>query len=530
MVTNTLTLDTILPVSTLLFLTFLILFLHSLPFQPKDKATMTASRRLPPGPTPLPVAAGNLLTMLNHSPCFRWVLTVSEKNDITCIRLGGTHVIVVNCPVFAREFLKKHDATFASRPLTMATEYASRGYLSTALSPWGDQWKKMRRVIASEVLAPARLRLQSSLREEEADHLVKYVHNHCENTGKVIDIRRAARYYSGNMIRRMMLGVRHLGAGGEHGGPGEEEVEHVEAAFEVLSMLYAFCPSDFVPSLRYLDLGGHEKRMKEATRVIHKYHDPLIDEKLKKRRGGKEEGEEAEDIIDVLVSLKASDGSWLLTGEEIKGQAAELVYATVDNPSNTVEWALAELLNQPDLLQKAVDELDRVVGLDRLVKEADFPHLPYIKAVAREALRLHPVTAFNLPHVAMADATVAGYFIPKGSQVLLSRVGLGRNPKVWTDPLRFNPDRHLEDGSGKVELAEPDLRFISFTTGRRGCMGAALGSVMTYMLLARLLQAFQWSPAPGDEPIDLSEEKKSLCVARPLRAFATPRMKLLADM
>ncbi|XP_072966791.1 ubiquitin C-terminal hydrolase 22-like [Typha angustifolia] len=151
MVTNTLTLDTILPVSTLLFLTFLILFLQSFPFQPKDKATMTASRRLPPGPTPLPVAAGNLLTMLNHSPCFRWVLTVSEKNDITCIRLGGTDVIVVNCPVFAREFLKKHDATFASRPLTMATEYASRGYLSTALSPWGDQWKKMRRVIAKLV-------------------------------------------------------------------------------------------------------------------------------------------------------------------------------------------------------------------------------------------------------------------------------------------------------------------------------------------------------------------------------------------
>lgn len=202
----------------------------------------------------------------------------------------------------------------------------------------------------------------------------------------------------------------------------------------------------------------------------------------------------------------------------------------MDNPSNAVEWALAELLNQPDLLQKAVDELDRVVGPDRLVQEADFSHLPFIKAVAREALRLHPIAPFNLPHVAMADATVAGYFIPKGSQVLLSRVGLGRNPKVWTDPLRFNPDRHLEDGSGNVEIAEPDLRFISFTTGRRGCMGAALGSVMTYMLLARLLQAFRWSPAPGVERIDLSEEKTSLYMVRPLRASAKPRMKLLADL
>ncbi|XP_072968138.1 tyrosine N-monooxygenase-like [Typha angustifolia] len=524
-------LETIFPTSnTLLFLISLFFFLlHSLAFQPKDKTTSASRRRLPPGPIPSPIV-GNILTMLRHKPHFRWILNVSERKDITCIRLGGTHVIVVNSPALAREFLKKHDATFATRPCTIATDYSSRGYLSVIFTPWGDQWKKMRRVMASEVLSPARLRLQSCLREEEADNLVRYVYNCCKNAGEVIDVRRLVRYYSGSVIRRMTFGVRHFGDGGEDGGPGEEEVEHVEAAFEALSMFYSFCPSDFMPSLRCLDLGGHEKRIREATRVTQKYHDPLIDERLEKRRGGKEEGEKTEDIVDVLVSLKASDGSWLLTAEEIKALAADLTYATVDNPSNAVEWALAELLNQPDLLQKAVDELDRVVGPDRLVQEADFSHLPFIKAVAREALRLHPIAPFNLPHVAMADATVAGYFIPKGSQVLLSRVGLGRNPKVWTDPLRFNPDRHLEDGSGNVEIAEPDLRFISFTTGRRGCMGAALGSVMTYMLLARLLQAFRWSPAPGVERIDLSEEKTSLYMVRPLRASAKPRMKLLADL
>ena len=72
---------------------------------------------------------------------------------------------------------------------------------------------------------------------------------------------------------------------------------------------------------------------------------------------------------------------------------------------------------------------------------------------------------FNVPHLSMADAVVAGYFIPKGSHVLLSRVGLGRNPRIWEEPLRFKPERHMNDDV--VDLAEPELRFISFSTGRR---------------------------------------------------------------
>ncbi|KAJ8649815.1 hypothetical protein MRB53_002850 [Persea americana] len=83
------------------------------------------------------------------------------------------------------------------------------------------------------------------------------------------------------------------------------------------------------------------------------------------------------------------------------------------------------MLNQPKVLQKAVEELDSVVGRERLVQESDSHRLNYIKACAREALQLHPIAPFNLPHVSTADSTVAGYFIPKGSHVLLSRTGLG---------------------------------------------------------------------------------------------------------
>ncbi|KAL6133442.1 hypothetical protein ACLB2K_065677 [Fragaria x ananassa] len=88
------------------------------------------------------------------------------------------------------------------------------------------------------------------------------------------------------------------------------------------------------------------------------------------------------------------------------------------------------MLNQPEILTKAQEELNRIVGIDMLVQES---HLPYIRACARENLmfiQLHRLISRG-SHVSIADAIVAGYFIPKGSSVVLSRLALGRNPKVW---------------------------------------------------------------------------------------------------
>ncbi|KAH7671809.1 Cytochrome P450 protein [Dioscorea alata] len=150
-------------------------------------------RNLPPGPLALPIV-GSLPMMLWREPRFRWVLQKAEGKDITCIRLGNVHVVVVNLLEIAREFLKKNDAIFASRPITMATEYSGRGFLSAVIAPWGDQWKKMRRVIASEVINHKRLQSMAKLRVEEADNLVRYI-QYQSKASEVIDVRKALRYY-----------------------------------------------------------------------------------------------------------------------------------------------------------------------------------------------------------------------------------------------------------------------------------------------------------------------------------------------
>ncbi|KDP45698.1 hypothetical protein JCGZ_17305 [Jatropha curcas] len=479
-------------------------------------------QQLPPGPKPWPII-GCLLAKYRNEPAFRWIHNLMKQmnTEIACIRLGNVHVIPVTCPKISCEILKAQDANFATRPISMSTRFTSKGYLTTILAPFGDQWKKMRTVLVTEMLSAAKQRRFYGARVEEANHLVRYVYNQC-NEGGLVDVRVAAQHYCGNVTRKMMFNKRFFGKGKKNGGPGFEEEEHIDAIFRVLHYLYAFCLSDYLPCLVGFDLDGHEKIIKEANGIIGKYHDPIIEDRVQQWKDGTKK--EEEDFLDVLITLKDDNGNPLLSTDEIKAQITEIMLATVDNPSNAVERATAEMINQPKILEKAVEDLDRVVGKERLVQESDLSQLSYITACAREAFRLHPAVPFTVPHVSMTDTTVANYFIPKGSHVLLSRVGLGRNSKIWDEPHKFKPERHIKNDGSQVKLVEPYLNFISFSTGRRGCPGVTMGTSMTLMLFARLLHGFTWNVPPNQTSIDLKESESSLTLAKPLVALVKPRL------
>ncbi|XP_014523654.1 isoleucine N-monooxygenase 2-like [Vigna radiata var. radiata] len=480
---------------------------------------------LPPGPIPWPII-GNLPEMLANRPTFRWInnLMKGMKTEIACIRLGNVHVIPVTCPIIAREFLRKQDATFASRPTSITTSLISGGYLTTALVPLGEQWKKMRRIVCNQLLSTTIHHQLQHKRLEEANNLVFYIYNKCKKNINVnvglVNVRDVAQHYSCNVIKNLSFGMRYFGEGKNDGGPGGEEVEHLEAIFVLLKYIYDFSVSDYVPCLRGLDLDGHENKVKKALQIVNKYHDPIIEQRIKQWNDGSKI--HTEDFLDILISLRDANNNPVLTTQEIKAQIIELMMAAVDNPSNAVEWGLAEMINQPELLKHATEELDRIVGKERLVQESDIPKLNYIKACAREAFRLHPVAPFNIPHVSVKDTVVGKYLIPKGSHVLLSRQELGRNSKVWDDEaLKFKPERHLK---GNVLLTEPDLNFISFSTGRRGCPGIMLGTTMTVMLFARLLHSFSWTAPPNASRINLAQSHHDILLANPLVAVAKPRL------
>nr|GFC92144.1 cytochrome P450 [Tanacetum cinerariifolium] len=116
-----------------------------------------------------------------------------------------------------------------------------------------------------------------------------------------------------------------------------------------------------------IDLDGHEKIMRDAIKIVQKYHDPLIDEQIQAWKKGARN--EVKDILDKLITHENSK----LTPEEIKAQILEIMIAIIDNPSNAIEWAMAEMISEPLIPNRAIKEIDDIVGCNRLVEESDVP-------------------------------------------------------------------------------------------------------------------------------------------------------------
>ncbi|QHO18395.1 Isoleucine N-monooxygenase [Arachis hypogaea] len=490
-----------------------------------DSTKKSKKPRLPPGPKPWPIV-GNIPQMLANKPTLRWIQNIMNdlNTEIACIRLGNVHVIPVTSPSIARQILMKQDAIFASRPLSWSSKFVSSGYLATTLTPFGEQWKKMKRVIVEELISPQRHQWLHDKRVQEADNLVLYVYNQIKNGSGLVDLRHVGQHYGGNLIRRLLFNKRYFGNGREDGGPGAEELEYVEAQFMVVRHIYAFSVSDYLPFLWGFDFEGHKKILKKATNTLRKYHDPIIEERICQWRNGTRTHQE--DWLDVLISLKDANNNPFLTLQEIKSQIMEIAVGTMDNPYNNVEWVLSEIINQPEILQKAIEELDKVVGKKRLVQESDIPKLNYVKACLREGFRLHPINDFNIPHVSMKDTIVANYFIPKGSHILIRRQGIGQNPRVWNEPLKFKPERHLKKDGYDLTLTESNLELFIFGTGRRSCPAITLGTTVIVMLFARLVHGFTWIAPPNEPSINLSELEKDTTKVKPLVALGKPRLPL----
>lgn len=187
------------------------------------------------------------------------------------------------------------------------------------------------------------------------------------------------------------------------------------------------------------------------------------------------------------------------------------------------EWTMAEILRNPQVLSKAQAELDAVVGQTRRVQESDIPNLKYIKAIVKEAFRLHPVIPLLIPHQSTAACKAFGYDIPAKTRLLVDVWAIGRDPTVWTDPLTFDPERFLSEGPhAKTDFSGKHFHFLPFGSGRRVCMGISLGSRLVESSVASLLHCFSWSLP---EELDMTEGfGLSIRKAVPLSAIASPRL------
>ncbi|CAL5088132.1 unnamed protein product [Urochloa decumbens] len=515
----------------------LALFLIVFPF-PGHRRRRSRPYNLPPGPKPWPIIGNmNLMGKLPH----RSIHELSKRyGPLMQLRFGSLPVVIAASAETAKSILKTHDAAFSDRPRFAVGRYTAYDCSDILWSQYGAYLRQARKICAAELFSAKRLESFEHVRDEEVRVMLRDLRG-AASGGRAVRLRDHLQMLTLGVISRIVLGRKYVeeeaeeaaGEGGEGASssppvvtPAGFRVNEVtrEMVDEFFELHGVFSIGDFVPWLDWLDLQGYVGRMKKMSAMFDRFLEHVLDVHNERRRL---EGERfvARDMVDVLLQLADDPGLEVpLTRDNVKAITQDLIIGATDTSANTMEWALSELLKNPKILAKATEELNRVIGLDRLATERDLPHLPYIEAVLKETMRVHPAAPMLAPHLAREDVCVDGYDILAGTTVFINVWGIGRDPVVWDVPEEFRPERFLES---KIDMRGQDFELLPFGSGRRMCPGYSLALRVMALGLANLIHGFVWRLPEGVTAEELSmEETFLLAVPRkcPLEATVEPRL------
>ncbi|XP_070306928.1 cytochrome P450 2F3 isoform X1 [Odocoileus virginianus] len=177
-----------------------------------------------------------------------------------------------------------------------------------------------------------------------------------------------------------------------------------------------------------------------------------------------------------------------------------LLFGGTETVGTTLRHAFLLLMKYPKVQVRIQEEIDRVVGRERLPTVEDRPAMPYTDAVIHEVQRFADVIPMSLPHRVTRDTNFRGFTIPRGTDVITLLHTVHYDPSQFLKPTEFNPERFLDANmSFKKSPA-----FMPFSAGRRLCLGEALARMELFLYFTAILQSFSLQPLGAPEDIDLT--------------------------
>ncbi|OWM67194.1 hypothetical protein CDL15_Pgr000646 [Punica granatum] len=450
--------------------------------------------RSPPSPPALPI--------LGHFHLLSSTLPKSLENlarrygPLMRISIGSSHFLVASDAATAREILKTHDVEFASKFVFAPSHHNIYRDAEFVNAPYGTYWKFMKKLCMTRLFAGPQLERFSHIREEETSKLLGSLWR--QSVGKeACDLSTELTALTNNMLCWMAMSKR---CSRNPGQPKEirEIVSNMMACGAKLSFAEVHGP------LKHIDLFGNGKRLRMALRKF----DMLLEQIIKEYEESNEVRDpssinEEKDVMDILLeTCRDPDAEITLTKDQIKHFFLDLLIAGVDTTSASIQWAMVELFNCPEVLTKLRYEIDSVVGSTRLINESDVPNMPYLQAIVKETLRLHTPGPL-LRRRCNTVCKINGYDVQAGTNILVNAHAIMHDPDTWTDPDRFIPERFMKDSdvdrkysaivhSQTMDLRGQDLHFLPFGSGRRACIGVGHAAIVMHITIGVMIQCFDW--------------------------------------
>ena len=473
-------------------------------------------RRLPPGPPGWPVV-GNLFQVANSGKEFIDYVRdlLPTWGPIFTLKMGSRTMIIISSSQLAHEALILKGPVFANRP----PEYPTRAIFSSNkftvnAALHGPVWRSLRKNMVQNGLSSSRLKEFKGVRDNAMDTLIAKIKAEADANDGVVSVLKNVRFAVFCILLRMCFGV----------DMDDETIEKVDRMMKLVVVTLDPSIDDFLPILRPFS----SKKRKQAMAVRKQQIETLVP-LIQKRRAIVQAGLQSNptaapfSYLDTLFGVQVQGRESAPSDAELVTLCSEFLNGGIDTTATGVEWAMGRFIENPSMQARLYDEIQTVAG-PRAVEEKDLDHMPYLHAFVKELLRKHPPTYFSLAHAATEPATLGGYDIPANCSVEFFLPGISEDPKLWSEPGKFNPDRFLSGQEDADITGASGIRMIPFGAGRRICPGLGMATIHVHLIIARMVQEFEWCAFPEGSQVDFTAKSEFTVVMKnPLRAKIKPR-------
>ncbi len=345
------------------------------------------------------------------------------------------------------------------------------------------------------------------------------------------DVLKHIRRYSNALTTSMVFGWRTP----TYEDPKMQQLFTEFAKFSDLNQTGTAALIDFFPLLRYLPSFLNQTQKKAQQH--HQREKKLYLEHWLNAKSAIAESTIKPCFCVGMAEAQRVDG---FSDEQACYTSGTLLEAGSDTTSSTLYGFVQAMVLNPEAQKMAQDEIDRVIGPDKLPTMDDESDLQYVRQCMKEALRWMPTTIMGaVPHAVTQDDEYMGYLIPKGAGVMNNVWSIHRDPERYPEPRKFDPSRYDNDTQSLGDsAANPDPRKrdqFTFGAGRRICPGIHVAERSLFLGISRMLWAFNIEPAQQENgsPIYPDQERLTqgfLCAPEPFPVRIVPRSQARADL